>query len=849
MYSKGQTFLEILPVAEEVGFTDYGAVIIEMIDVYDSNNFLKIQMNSNPDDIHGSDVAYFLACANNGQRPTGYEWNGKPDSEGKLHVSNSFGQWSFYSFADNNGKNSGTGFYYDVQNKSIYAKPLGGGDKRQIIDFDDPKFFGSYLWEGFTSNEVYCTIRCIDYKKETASFLVSKYGEYNLAKVEATDEVAPILTIDLGDYTEQTLPNGLINYPYYLFDAYARDAFDGTAEVKVEVVFGYDTTTPKEITVKNGAFKPSEPGKYRICYSATDTHNNAAEKYFYVDVESTHEKLAVTFDDVVTEMMEGELYRIPSYTVDNAVGNHTTDIKATLNGKEIEVTKQGIRPFVSGEMKITYTIKDYVGRKVTQTHTVMVNEATQPTFIDEPLLPRHFIVGNTYTLPAINAYNYVTAQGDAIETKIYVKENGVEKALENGKYVASSVSEVEVIYKATIGGAVAEWSKIIPVYDVKTDGYLDMSKYFLPMDDNGTVLTTMSSVELSMTGDTSFEFVNYVTVYPFITEFTYGEFPTRIGKFHVYLTDILDESKFLKFTYDFKGGVATFYMNDSQKLTSVISVALAEGGRNQLTFKAEEKVVYFDINKGSGFPVSTFYNGQEFTGFTDERVYVTYAFEGVRVGKDEKATLAINTLNLTYLSNDNGDYMAPLVSMIGKVGGEREINEVIQLPKIVANDVFSGDVDAYITVKAPSGQFARTEDGHLLDNYLYTGGALAIKLTEYGRYEVHVTAQDDAGNDGLAAMIIKVVDTEAPKVTLSDDVVTSAKVGKKVKLPTATVSDNLTQNCTVKVYVFNQNGYVLELGEEDKGFTPTSAGVYTVVYYVIDEAGNFVSQRFTITVA
>ena len=189
MYAKGQTFLEILPVAEEVGFADYGTVIIEMIDVYDSNNFLKIQMNSNPDDMHGSDVAYFLACANNGQKPTGYEWNGKPDSEGKLHVSNSFGQWSFYSFGDNNGKNSGTGFYYDVQNKSIYAKPLGGGDKRQIIDFDDPKFFGSYLWEGFTSNEVYCTIRCIDYKKETAGFLVSKYGEYDLEKVEVTDPI------------------------------------------------------------------------------------------------------------------------------------------------------------------------------------------------------------------------------------------------------------------------------------------------------------------------------------------------------------------------------------------------------------------------------------------------------------------------------------------------------------------------------------------------------------------------------------------------------------------------------------------------------------------------------------
>ena len=846
MHQKSQSFLEILPIAEEIGFSDYKSIIIEMIDVYNKDNFLTIKMSSNPDNENGSGVSYFLACANNGQKLTGYEWDGNPQNTGKLHVDNDFGQWSYYAFGDIDGKKGGTGFYYNVETKSIYAKPLNGSVKKQIIDLDDPAFFGSYLWEGFTSNEVYCTVRCVDYKREMASFLVSKYGDYDLSKVETTDEVAPILTIELGDYTEESLPKGLINYSYPLFNATARDAFDGAVDTNVKVVFGYDTTNPQEMEVKNGAFRPNEPGKYRICYSATDAHGNTAEKYLYADVENSYAKLSVSFDNVVTEIMEGDLYRIPAYTVSNALGNATTEIKATLNDKAIEVTEQGIRPFGEGEMKITYTIKDYVGRKVTQTHTITVNEAAKPTFIEEPLLPKRLVVGNTYSFPALNAYDYVTAQGDAIPTEIYVKENGEERKLENGKYLVGSVSEAEIIYKATIGNAEASWSTSLPVYGVTTNGYFDMSKYFLPMDENGSVESTVNSVDLCANAaeNATFEFVNYVTVYPFITEFTYGENPTRIGKFHIYLTDVKDTNKVLKFTYDFKGGVATFYVNDNQNLKSEVSVALQEGGRNQLAFKADEKAVYFDINRGSGFPISTFYNGQEYTGFTNERVYVKYVFENVT----DAARIKLNMLNLSYLSNDNGDYMAPLVSLLGKVGGERTLNEVVELPEIVSNDIFSGDVDAYITVKSPSGQFVTTEDGKLLNNFLYDQSLLKMKLTEHGKYVIHVTARDDAGNEGIAAMAIRVVDTEMPTMNLSGNVVKNAKVGDKITLPTATVSDNLTQNCTIKVYVFNPNGQLLEMKEGDKGFIPMCAGVYTIVYYVIDEAGNFAFQRFTVTV-
>ena len=110
MYKKGQNFLEILPYSTEVGFSDYKSIVIEMVDVYDKDNFLKIKMSVNPDNEDTSSVAYFLACANNGQKLTGYEWNGDPKSTGILHVNNSFGQWSLYWFGDQEGEKSGTGF-------------------------------------------------------------------------------------------------------------------------------------------------------------------------------------------------------------------------------------------------------------------------------------------------------------------------------------------------------------------------------------------------------------------------------------------------------------------------------------------------------------------------------------------------------------------------------------------------------------------------------------------------------------------------------------------------------------------------------------------------------------------
>ncbi len=846
MYVKGDSFIEFYSVVSEVGRLDYKSIVVEMYDVYDNTNFLKIQLNADPYGEDTSEVGYFSACASNGQKLTGYEWNGKPTDPGTLHVNNVYGQWSTFTFGDLMADKGGTGLFYDVEQKKIYAVPFDGRAKRQIIDFDDPMFFGTYLWNGFTSNEVYCTIRCLDYKGEKANILVGKYGDYNLAKVDLTDNVAPVLPIDFGGYDEQNLPKGLINYPYKLFEAKAFDAVDGYIDYEVEVVYGYNTSNPQKVTVKNGSFKPTAPGVHQIRYFAKDSHNNEVEKVLYVDVLATTPAIEIDFEDVVYEITEGELYKIPAYQINNALGTPSMKVTATINGEEIEVDEEeGLRPFVSGEINITYTVKDYVGRTLKVTHDVEVVEATVPTFIEEPILPKRLIAGNAYVFPSINAYDYVTAQGDKIPTAIFVNENGQEKALTDGAYVVGDLSEVEIIYRATIGDAIGEWKKTLPVLDVKTDGYLDMSNYFIPSNASGRAVATDSSIALTATDDVSFEFLNYVTAYSFINEFSYGLNPRNLDKFHIVLTDVKDSKKFIKFTYDITGSIPTFYVNDNKNLKLEVSASATSGMRNQLVFNSQEKTVHFDINKGSALAVTTFYNGEEYLGFTNERAYVTYALEGVK----GETSIEINSLNLTYFSNDTGDYMAPLVGLLGKVGGEHLINEIVEIPQIVSNDVLSGDVDALVTLKTPSGQFATTVDGKYLSNFLYDGSLLNVKLSEYGKYELHVTAIDQSGNPGLATMIIRVVDAESPNVTLNGEVPTTAKVGAKIKLPKVTVTDNLTQSCSVKIYVFSNTGPMVEIFNDEQGFIAKSAGEYTVLYYVYDEAGNYVMKRYVITVA
>ena len=91
-----------------------------------------------------------------------------------------------------------------------------------------------------------------------------------------------------------------------------------------------------------------------------------------------------------------------------------------------------------------------------------------------------------------------------------------------------------------------------------------MAKYFLH-GANGTAVATEDAVNLNITANETFEFLNYVTALSFRTEFSLGEAYEGLQKFHIILTDVKNQNKVLKFTYVFEDNGAYFYVNDKEE--------------------------------------------------------------------------------------------------------------------------------------------------------------------------------------------------------------------------------------------------------------------------------------------
>lgn len=841
---KGESFIDIKPYVNEVGVSEYTRILVEVIDVYDPTNYFKVQFSAAPsmEDAplnKGGNTAYFLAAASNGQKLTGYE-----ASSGRLHVNNQYGEYSFFSFSDQDGKNSGTGLYYNVEKKTISAVTSTGA-KRQIIDFDDPKYFGTYLWDGFTSNEVYCRVSCSEYKKDTATVLISKYGNYDLEDPEICDVTAPKLTVDYGEYTKDAIPSALKGTAYRVFPASAFDVIDGEKEVEVKVYRNYYSSQKQQVSVhsKLKTFKPQIAVPHHIVYTATDEHGNVAQEVVEVNVVASVDALQLVFDEVTLETVEGSAYELPSYTAQGALGNAKVDVKVALNGQELKIEKNAVRPFTVGEMKISYSVEDYVGRTYETELTITVVDATVPTFIESPVLPKYLVKGHEYTFPKLNAYDYIEGQGEAISTTVYVVENGTEKALTGNVYTVADVSQVEIVYRAKIGDAVNEYRQVLPVHGVENGEGIDMAKFFLASD-NGVVETDSTAVVLSTTGDASFEYVNAITARNFRTEFLYTDAARKIMTFHIRLTDIQDSEKCVQFSYSFNGSNTMFYVNGNKDDAMLVNVSLTEGNQNWLNFDAKNKQAYYDISNNNIAPVNSFMNGEAFDGFTDGKAYVTYAFENVK----NEASMKVCSINDNYFSDETADWISPLIETDGDIGGQFVIGSTFTIPAIFANDVLDGDVAVYITVTSPSDSIVSTTDGRALSNLLYDGTTMQIKLTEYGAYSFYITASDRAGNEGYSTPVIEVVDTETPVMSIDGTIPQTAKVGENVAVPKASVSDNVTKNVMFKIYVITSAGVVLDVTNAT-GFTPNVAGVYTIVYYAIDEEGNFTSEYRYINVS
>ena len=114
-----------------------------------------------------------------------------------------------------------------------------------------------------------------------------------------------------------------------------------------------------------------------------------------------------------------------------------------------------------------------------------------------------------------------------------------------------------------------------------------------------------------------------------------------------------------------------------------------------------------------------------------------------------------------------------------------------------------------------------------------------------GTYVVTFTSYDV--HEGMSTISYRyiVMDKESPSIQVDTSKI-NVKVGEKVVVPTAAVTDNVTQDIVCYIFVIMPEGNYVVV--ENNEFTFTDAGSYEIVYVAIDSQDNIARKAIKVTV-
>lgn len=848
--SNGQIVDLFLLPEDGVGTKDLKKLTVKLTDLYDPNVTLTIILQC-ANDYGGSnkwwyDWTYVLAGGQN-QTPTGVE--GKGSSNEKKHVGGDWGSvvsYSFYGTHSNSGGASAVGseslnLIYNEDENAVYV------GNTEIISLSDLKYFED-IWPGFKTGEVKMSISGDSFSLGVANIMITRIGANNLKNEYYTDDVAPEISVDFGDYDENSLPAAGKGLSYPVFSATALDKVFGDVDVKTTVYYNYESQQRYQIDIKDGKFATDTVGYYTIEYLAYDGFKNESKKLVTVYCGETSPALTVeAVGEYTTDGGTGALIFPAEISYVGGTGSVDTyaTAKAQSGGEEFAID-EGFRPEEEGVYKIKLYAVDMLGKTATFEYDLTISINSNPVFIEEPLLPRFFLEGYKYTLPTIPAYDYSSGKEcEQIETTIAIKDGkdgGQVRDLDANvtDFVADSDGFATVIYKATgaKGSSTVEYKvRVIDAWRDINNYSIDMKKYFY--GENIEITDDATSVKVSSLVDTSYTFVNPVIAHGFETKFAITE-----GNFEC-LQLVFEDSE------DPSVGF-TIEIDKSQSQTEnaplrINGVTLKYhpwagfyGGTDfYFAYDETQKLLQADTSFKNAI---TNADGSAFEGFPSGLVYVTVNVIGV----DGVAEIAWKNYGGQILSESDYDTIAPSIKLSADYASKYSINTVAEIYPAVAADVLSPEIYTKMTVRDPNGQIVTDVDGLKLENVPFDRSYF-IDLKMYGSYSVKYTATDWMEREQDYPFALLVVDDQAPEITLNGEIKTEVKQGKKVKIAKATATDNVDGDVSVYVYLVDPNGIIskVTLGEKVKLGTK---GVYQLRYLAVDAFGNLNILYYDITV-
>ncbi len=830
---------------QEYEATDF---YITLTDAYDASNYVNIRVRNIPDSVGYKEYTSYLSAGASFQSMVGYQ-----GIKNTIHRDTNYGfdqPFTFYGCnaagepseagITSTGKNGQLQLFFDVAEKKIKTQGNMGGFN-EITDLDDPKYY-SELWSGFTTGKVFLSITTSSVRegKERFNFVVTKIGEDDLTQNKLVDNEKPYINLDMLGYSE--LPHAIVGKPYSIISANGQDAYGHLRSSDVSVYRNYGSPSQTDVNVEDGKFIPTQVGKYFIVYTATDYSGNTEELVIPVvcdaignaiqlDVETTNRKTAANV---------GEYVKVAAAT--STGGNGDTSLKIVVtdaSNNPVELVGGAFIPKTAGTYNVTYTAKDFIGIEKSESYTVNVTLSNDPVFYgEEPALEKYYISGYEYVLPEFKAYTYQNGKQEVPVTVKITDDNG-ERALgadRKANFVVRNAGETKTFtVKYQAGTTVKEFT--VTALNVRRilDGNqrLDPSKYFYSSNVSATL--GAEATTLTATEDGSVEFINPLLASAFAAEFSFVK-TSNLGSFKLILTDSKNANEKVEFVLSSTAGGTGCSVNGQSEVLIPVSYA---NGAIILSYDVVSK----QFTLGESVVAA---NG--FKGFTSGKIILSMEFENVE-GESAVAFGRINAQNLT--SGIVLDKVAPRIALTKEYDTQlKSIGDVATVHAALAADVFDPNVKITVTVLGPDNKPVKGINGETLSNIDGTKD-YQFKLEQNGTYSIRYKAVDAGGNEIAPSRFLKILDLEAPVITLNRENIKTAKLGSVVVVAPITVSDNKTavENIYSVCFVVRPCGTMIKIDLKDSNsFVANEVGTYVIRYMAMDADTNLSIVESTLTV-
>ncbi len=489
-------------------------------------------------------------------------------------------------------KGYGCRWLYNYGEQKVYLEERLG--PKVINQFNHPGIYDEkQRFNGFTTGEVYLSIKPSSYNATYTQVEIESIngesGEALRLASDYKDDKAPVLTVDFNNVDKDNL-KAAKGEKFTLFDANAID-INLFGEVKKSVYFNYGNEYQTEVLVEDNCFIPNTVGRYTIVYTAKDSFGNQSTQTVDVHCKEIVGGKGIIFDtEPISQLFAGKDNVLPQYNVEGLNGEVAVEIYAERNGEKtiIDAKTRTFVPLYHGEYKINFRYYDSVYDYI-YSYNVDCVGSNEVRFLDDFILPRHFIKDAYYSIEKIYAYSFEEQNPTKFDAELKV-------SFDKGAFLTKDADKVlidgdfSVQFKFVYGDQEIV-SEEYPIVDVNFEEMNNLERYFV--GENISVQSVGVSARLDVNADVdtaTASFINPISVSAFEFRFQIPEDQGFTG-LNLILTDYYNRTNRKVISYKKVGEKSYFNVNGGKDYEISAPNFFDDGELKRVWYDSKTKMV------------------------------------------------------------------------------------------------------------------------------------------------------------------------------------------------------------------------------------------------------------------